>query len=70
MSGRFHHNDDPILNWMASNTTNKIDKKENYFPNKESAENKIDGIVAIIMGIGRAMYEPETNHSSANIRII
>jgi phage terminase large subunit-like protein len=61
MSGRFHHNDHPILNWMASNTTNKIDKKENYFPNKESAENKIDGIVAIIMGIGRAMYEPEND---------
>jgi phage terminase large subunit-like protein len=62
MSGRFHHPDDPILNWMASNTTNKVDKKENYFPDKESSENKIDGIVACIMGIGRAMYEPEDDN--------
>lgn len=61
MAGRFHHPDDPVLNWMASNTVNKIDKKENYFPDKESNENKIDGIVAAIMGIGRAMYEPESD---------
>ena len=58
VSGRFHHPDDPILNWMASNTTNKPDKKENYFPDKESPEKKIDGIVCCIMGVGRAMYEP------------
>ena len=60
-SGRFHHNDHPVLNWMASNCVNKIDKKGNYFPDKESNENKIDGIVTAIMGIGRAMYEPENN---------
>jgi len=50
-----------VLNWMASNTVNKVDKKENYFPDKESNENKIDGIVACIMGVGRAMYEPEND---------
>lgn len=61
MSGRFHHTDHPVLNWMASNTVNKVDKKENYFPDKESNENKIDGIVACIMGVGRAMYEPEND---------
>jgi phage terminase large subunit-like protein len=70
MSGRLHHPDDPVLNWMASNTVNKIDKKENYFPDKESNENKIDGIVAAIMGIGRAMYEPEEPGGDINIRII
>lgn len=58
-AGRFHHPDDPVLNWMASNCTNKIGKNETYFPDKESSENKIDGIVCAIMGVGRAMYEPE-----------
>lgn len=69
-SERFHHPDDPVLNWMAGNVTNKEDKKGNYFPDKEKPEFKIDGIVALIMGIGRAMFEPETSNSEVNIRII
>lgn len=69
-AGRFHHPDDPILNWMASNTTNKIGKNETYFPDKESNENKIDGIVCCIMGVGRAMYEPEDSGGNVNIRMI
>ncbi len=60
-SGRFHHPDNPVLNWMAANTTNKEDKKQNYFPDKEKVEFKIDGIVAAIMGVGRAMFEPEAD---------
>lgn len=53
-SGRFHHNGDPVLTWMASNVVAKEDAKENIYPRKEKQEMKIDGIVAIIMGIGRA----------------
>ncbi len=59
-SGRFHHTGNPVLNWMAANVTNKEDKKQNYFPDKEKVEFKIDGIVAAIMGVGRAMFEPES----------
>ncbi|MEH6347777.1 MAG: terminase TerL endonuclease subunit [Bermanella sp.] len=69
-SGRFHHPDNPVLNWMAANVTNKEDKKQNYFPDKEKAEFKIDGIIGAIMGIGRAMYEPEVEHNEVNIRVI
>lgn len=46
---------DPALLWMMGNVTAKIDKKDNIFPNKERPENKIDGVVALIMAIGRAM---------------
>lgn len=60
-SGRFHHPDNPVLNWMAGNVTNKEDKKGNYFPDKEKTEFKIDGMVALIMGVGRAMYESEAD---------
>jgi len=58
-SGRLHHPDNPILTWMASNVTAKADAKENIFPRKEQPEQKIDGIVACIMGIGRAFYAEE-----------
>lgn len=53
LSGRFHHNGDPILTWMVSNVVCHTDVKDNIYPRKERAENKIDGVVALIMAIGR-----------------
>lgn len=58
-SGRLHHDGNPVLTWMASNVVAKLDKKDNIYPNKEKPENKIDGIVAAIMAIGRAMADEE-----------
>ena len=62
-SGRFHHPDNPVLNWMASNVVAKSDAKDNIFPRKELPENKIDGIVALLMAIGRAMHGEDTGHA-------
>ena len=56
-SGRFHFNGCPVLTWMAGNVTAKADKKDNIYPNKEFRQNKIDGVVALIMAVGRAMYD-------------
>jgi phage terminase large subunit-like protein len=53
--GRFHHNGDPILEWMISNVVCKRDNKDNIYPRKERLENKIDGVIAVIMGVARAM---------------
>jgi phage terminase large subunit-like protein len=33
------------------------DAKDNIYPRKERPENKIDGAVALIMALGRAMAE-------------
>ncbi len=52
LSGRFHHAADPVLAWMASNVVAHMDAKENIYPRKERAENKIDGIVALLMCLG------------------
>jgi len=54
-AGRWRHGCDPVLTWMASNVVAKVDAKENLYPRKERAENKIDGIVAILMALGRAL---------------
>lgn len=43
------HGDCPVLTWMASNVVAKLDVKDNIYPNKERPENKIDGMVALIM---------------------
>lgn len=57
---RFHHDGNPILTWMMSNVTVKEDANENIFPRKEKPHNKIDGAVALIMGVGRSMLEGES----------
>ena len=52
---RLHHNGDPVLSWMVSNVVCHVDAKENIYPRKERADNKIDGVVAMIMALGRAL---------------
>lgn len=59
-SGRLHHDGNPVLTWMASNVVARLDAKDNIYPRKEKPEQKIDGIVAAIMGIARAMSEEST----------
>lgn len=54
------HGDCPILTWMASNVIAKLDVKDNIYPNKERPENKIDGIVGLIMAISRAIAGGES----------
>src|SRR5665213_214240 len=49
------HLGNPILKWMASNLVVKQDEAGNLKPNKEKSSEKIDGIVAAIMGLGRAI---------------
>jgi phage terminase large subunit-like protein len=58
-AGRFHHDGNPVTTWMVANVTAKLDAKDNIYPRKEKPNLKIDGAVAIIMGIGRLMaHEP------------
>ena len=55
ISGQFAHANCPVLSWMASNVVAFLDAKENVYPRKEIPENKIDGMVALIMATGLAM---------------
>lgn len=57
------HNGDEVLRWMASNVVVKKDPAGNLKPDKEKSEEKIDGIVALIMAIGRAMVREENPDS-------
>ena len=56
-SGRFHHDGNPIMTWCISNVIGKhIPGNDDIVrPVKQGADNKIDGAVALIMAIGRAM---------------
>ncbi|EFE2481775.1 terminase large subunit, partial [Escherichia coli] len=58
-SGRFHHDGNPIMTWCIGNVVGKNmpGNDDLVKPVKEQAENKIDGAVALIMTIGRAMLK-------------
>ena len=49
------HDGDPVLTWMISNVVAHTDAKDNIYPRKERPENKIDGVVALIMALARSM---------------
>jgi phage terminase large subunit-like protein len=64
LQGRFHHDGNPALAWMISNTLAKADENDNIRPDKDRYENKIDGTVALIMALGRAaLSEPSQDVS-------
>lgn len=63
LEGRLHHDGNPALTWMISNTLAKRDEADNIKPIKERYENKIDAVVALIMALGRAMAEIDTGPS-------
>lgn len=59
LQGRLHHDGCPVLAWMVSNVVCHLDAKDNIYPRKERPENKIDGVVAAIMALGRVMAEQD-----------
>jgi phage terminase large subunit-like protein len=48
------HGGNPVLKWMASNVAVRQDPAGNLKPDKGKSTEKIDGIVALVMGLGRA----------------
>jgi len=58
--GKIHHNGDPILAWMLSNVVGHYDRKDNVYPVKGPDKKPIDGAVALIMALARAMLNEST----------
>lgn len=64
VSGNLCHGNDPVLNWCASNLVARTDQNMNTAPDKKRAPDKIDDIVALLMGIVQAgkTEEPEKTY--------
>ena len=58
---KLRHNDNPCMNWMASNVSIKANSANHLFPNKPDKQYhlKIDGIVAALMAYALVMNEQE-----------
>jgi phage terminase large subunit-like protein len=53
------HGNNPVLTWMANNLVVRTDPAGNLKPDKEKSTEKIDGMVALVMGLDRALrHEP------------
>lgn len=55
LSHKIAHGNNPVLNWMADNLVARQDPAGNIKPDKEKSIEKIDGMVALIMGLDRAI---------------
>ena len=58
---KLKHDANPVMTWMVSNLVVKVSKfNELRSPTKERPENKIDGPMAMLMALGRAMAVVES----------
>lgn len=57
------HGGDPVLAWMADNMVAATDPAGNVKPDKSKSIEKIDGVVALIMALDRAVVAAEDEES-------
>ena len=61
---KLRHDGNPVMTWMVSNLVVKVSKfNELRSPTKERPENKIDGPIAMLMALGRALAGTTTEKS-------
>lgn len=75
VSGQLQHGDHPVLNWMANNVAVASDPAGNIKPNKDPKKGsvgKIDGVVATINAISRAMVfvKGESVYEDRGVRVL
>lgn len=70
---QLRHGGHPILRWMAASTAVIRDSNDNIRPDKAESSQRIDGIVALIMGLGlatRAMPTARSPYETRGLRVI
>lgn len=68
--GKIEHGGNPVMRWMAGNTVIRFDPAGNIKPDKEKSTQRIDGIVAGIMALGRALVVPVTPEFTGELRTV
>lgn len=63
VSGSLRHDGNPVMRWMASNVAGETDSQDNMKISKKKSTEKVDSIVALVMGIGRAMVSKDDGGS-------
>jgi phage terminase large subunit-like protein len=67
-TGRLHHGGNPVARWQASNAVTRVDMEGNLRFDKTRSIERIEGLVAAVMGVDRAIrHDPATvrNYAAA-----
>lgn len=64
LTGNLEHFGNPVLRWMIASVAISTDPAGNIKPDKSKSSQKIDGVVAAIMGIGEMMSEQASEDSN------
>lgn len=68
VGGKLGHGDNPVLNWMAHNLVATKDPAGNIKPDKRRSREKIDGMVATVMGLDRATRHEVSMYEGQGLR--
>lgn len=63
-AGELAHGNNPVLRWMADNLVARQDPAGNIKPDKAKSIEKIDGMVALIMALARAILQENEGDDS------
>ena len=61
LSGKIRHGNNPVLTWMIDNVVASMDPAGNIKPDKKKSKEKIDGAVALIMGLDQALRSDDAS---------
>jgi len=67
---RLLHDGNPVMRWMVGNVAISQDPAGNIKPNKERSGDRIDGVVAAIMAVGRASLNMSTEAECGSLFIV
>jgi phage terminase large subunit-like protein len=68
LSGKYVHNNNPVLTWMINNVAVYTDPNENIRPVKNKSSERIDGFVALVMATGLRLKMPAEIDRDENLR--
>ena len=63
LRGKLNHGGHPVLRWNAGNVTIEQDAAGNIKPNKTKSTGRIDGIIGLVMALGRYQVAPSAGAS-------
>ncbi|HLZ10570.1 MAG TPA: terminase TerL endonuclease subunit, partial [Chloroflexota bacterium] len=65
------HGNNPVLRWMADNVVVIQDENENVRPSKKRSKQRIDGMTALILALGRAQrHEGGSVYDEREVRVL
>ena len=71
--GELRHDGNPVMRWNVGNCCLELDAAGNMKPSKRRSSDKIDGVVSLLMALGRAMVaealRPSVYESRGMIRL-